>query len=41
MVPKMTIDEHEHIDPLSEAAEKFHPDKIIVVPTPPSTAGGG
>jgi len=30
-VPKMSDDEHESIDPMSEAAEKFHPDKIIVV----------
>ena len=30
-VPKMTIAEHERIDPLSELAEKVHPDKIIVV----------
>ncbi|ESY79658.1 hypothetical protein X739_00845 [Mesorhizobium sp. LNHC220B00] len=30
-VPKMTIAEHERIDPISELAEKMHPDKIIVV----------
>lgn len=30
-VPKMTIAEHERIDPISEAAEMFHPDKIIAV----------
>lgn len=40
MVPMMTIDQHERIDPLSEAAEKFHPDRIVVVPTPPSTGEG-
>lgn len=30
-IPRMTADEHEHIDPLSELAEKIHPSKIIVV----------
>jgi hypothetical protein len=30
-VPKMTADDHESIDPLSEAAEIMHPDKIIVI----------
>lgn len=30
-VPKMTADQHERIDPLSELAEKVHPDNIIVV----------
>jgi hypothetical protein len=30
-VPKLTRDQHERIDPLSELAEKVHPDKIIVV----------
>ena len=30
-VRPMTEDEHERIDPLSEAAEKFPPDKIVVV----------
>lgn len=30
-VPRMTADEHESIDPLSELAEKIHPDNIIVV----------
>lgn len=30
-VPKFTADTHERIDPLSELAEKVHPDKIIVV----------
>lgn len=29
-VPKMTADQHERIDPLSELAEKVHPSKIIV-----------
>ena len=30
-VPKFTADEHERIDPLSELAEKVHPDKIVTV----------
>lgn len=30
-VPQFTPDQHERIDPLSELAEKFHPDRIIVV----------
>lgn len=30
-VPKMSVDEHERIDALSELAEKIHPDKIIIV----------
>lgn len=30
-VPKFTADSHERIDPLSELAEKVHPDKIVVV----------
>lgn len=30
-VPKLTTDQHERIDPLSELAEKVHPDKIAVV----------
>lgn len=29
----MSEDEHECIDPVSELAEKVHPDKIVVVPT--------
>lgn len=32
-VPKMTIDQHESIDPMSELAEKVHPDRIIPVLT--------
>lgn len=32
-VPRMTIGEHERIDPLSEAAEMIHPDKIVVMQT--------
>ena len=32
-VPKMTHAEHERIDPLSEAAEIFPPDKIGIVQT--------
>ncbi|WP_309083741.1 hypothetical protein [Chelativorans sp.] len=30
-VPKMTIAEHERIDPLSELSEKVHPDRIAVL----------
>lgn len=30
-VPRMTIAEHERIDPISELAELVHPDKIVVV----------
>lgn len=30
-VPKFTADTHERIDPMSELAEKVHPDKIITV----------
>lgn len=30
-VPKFTSATHERIDPLSELAEKVHPDKIIVI----------
>lgn len=30
-VPRMTEDQHERIDALSELAEKFNPQKIIVV----------
>lgn len=30
-VPRMTADDHENIDPLSELAEKVHPDRIVVV----------
>lgn len=33
-IPKMTIAEHERIDAISELGEYFHPDNIIVVPTP-------
>lgn len=32
-VPKFMADTHERIDPLSELAEKVHPDNIIVVRT--------
>lgn len=32
-VPKMSTDQHERIDPLSELVEKVHSDKIIVVET--------
>lgn len=35
-VPKFTADTHESIDPLSELAEKVHPDKIIAVGPPRS-----
>jgi hypothetical protein len=30
-VPKLTQDQHERIDPISELAEKVHPNKIIVI----------
>ena len=30
-VPKLTVDQHESIDPLSELSEKIHPDRILVV----------
>ena len=30
-VPKLNVEQHERIDPLSEAAEMIHPDKIIPV----------
>lgn len=30
-VPKLNVDQHERIDPMSELAERVHPDKIIVV----------
>lgn len=30
-VPKLTRDQHERIDPLSELAEKVHPSRIVVV----------
>lgn len=30
-VPKMTADQHENIDPISELAETVHPDRIIPV----------
>ena len=32
-VPKFTADTHERIDPMSELAEKVHPDKIVPVRT--------
>lgn len=32
-VPRMTAADHERIDPLSEAAELIHPDRIVVVKT--------
>ena len=35
-VPKFTADSHERIDPMSEAAEIMHPDKIITVAVPRS-----
>lgn len=35
-VPKMTADQHERIDPMSELAEKVHPDKIVAVEVPKS-----
>lgn len=30
-VPKFNVDQHEQIDPVSELAEKVHPDRIITV----------
>ncbi len=30
-VPKLNADQHERIDPMSELAEKVHPDNIIAV----------
>jgi len=33
-VPKFNADTHERIDPMSETAEIFHPDKIIAVTLP-------
>lgn len=30
-VPKMSADDHERIDPISELAEKVRPDKIITI----------
>lgn len=32
-VPQMSVDEHESIDPISEAAEMFHPKDIGIVVT--------
>lgn len=34
-VPKLNIEQHERIDPLSELAEKVHPDKIMLATTSP------
>lgn len=33
-VPRMSSDQHERIDPVSELAEKVRPDRILVVETP-------
>ena len=30
-VPLLTISQHERIDPVSELAEKVHPDRIVVI----------
>lgn len=38
-VPKMNTDQHERIEPLSELAEKVHPEQIVVVPSPPASRG--
>jgi hypothetical protein len=38
-VPKFTAETHESIDPLSELAEKVHPDRIIPVVVAPSSDG--
>lgn len=32
-VPKFTIETHERTDPMSEAAQYFHPDQTIVIST--------
>lgn len=32
-VPKFTAETHERVDPISELAEKVHPDKIITIAT--------
>lgn len=37
-IPLLTIAEHERIDPISELAEKVHPDRIAVVSPAPSPA---
>lgn len=39
MVNKLPEHAHEFIDPMSELAEKVHPDKIIVVPAPGPKGG--
>lgn len=33
-VPRLSADDHERIDPLSEIAEKMRPDQTIVINTP-------
>lgn len=33
-VPRMNADQHERIDPVSELAEKVHPDNIIIARRP-------
>lgn len=38
-VKPMTADDHERIDPLSELAEKVHPDKIVVLSTTGTSHG--
>lgn len=30
-VPKMTEDQHERIEPISELAEKIHPSRIVII----------
>ena len=39
-VPRLTEDQHERIDPLSELAEKVHPSRIAVVAAAPSHPQG-
>lgn len=39
-IPRMTIDQHERIDPLSEAAEHFAPQNIIVAKVGEDDADG-
>ena len=36
-LPRMTIAQHEGIDPLSEAVEKKHPDHVGTIMAPPAT----
>lgn len=40
-VSPMTIAQHERIDPLSELAERVHPDRIMVIPLPSDSKENG